>query len=326
LDKKISSDKEKLMRTVFLGNVSTEAIKDKRAKRTLLKHLRAALKPSEGGESVGKYESIRFRSTAYSSDSGPKKATFAKKELMDTTTKNTNAYAVFTTEEAAQHVARMLNGTVILDRHLRADYLGNPARIDNRRCVFVGNLSFVDEETVEEKTEGARPKAKQPADPEEGLWQTFNKVGRVESVRVVRDQETRVSKGFAYVQFEDVNSVEAALLLNEKKFPPLLPRKLRVMRSKRTKHAGNASAKLPRFGGAREKRSFGGRNAGTRGGAPGKPNNIVFEGHRASSNTSRTKADKLRKQKKKRPTNRSARRGAAFREGGKKKGAEKGDK
>jgi nucleolar protein 12 len=35
------------------------------------------------------------------------------------------------------------------------------------------------------------------------------------------------------VQFYDENSVEAALLLDGKKFPPLLPRNLRVVRAKR---------------------------------------------------------------------------------------------
>jgi len=60
---------------------------------------------------------------------------------------------------------------------------------------------------------------------------------------VVRDPKTRVGKGFAYVQFTDENAVEAALLFNDKKFPPLLPRKIRVVRAKSMKRN---SSKRPR--------------------------------------------------------------------------------
>ena len=44
---------------------------------------------------------------------------------------------------------------------------------------------------------------------------------------------------------QDENAVEAALLYNDKKFPPLLPRKLRVMRAKGMKR--NASNRGPTF-------------------------------------------------------------------------------
>ncbi|ETI25879.1 hypothetical protein G647_02656 [Cladophialophora carrionii CBS 160.54] len=305
-DKKLN-DRDKLNRTVFLGNVSTEAIKIKHAKRTLTRHLRSVLKTPAQGKRPGKFESIRFRSTAYAAKSGPKKATYAKKELMDATTTSTNAYAVFTTEAAAQHVAKTLNGSVVLDRHLRVDYLARPLPIDHKRCVFIGNLSFVNEETQPtDGNEGRRPTAKQPADAEEGLWRTFSKCGAVESVRVVRDQETRVSKGFAYVQFKDENSVEAALLMNDKKFPPMLPRKLRVMRARKTKV--KSSSRLPSGGKLPSKSSF------ARGRA-GKP--LVFEGHRASEGGGKkgkpqSLKDRKRERNKKRPDSESARRSVNF--------------
>ncbi|KAK4939943.1 Nucleolar protein 12 [Elasticomyces elasticus] len=310
-----SDDEDKVKRTVFLGNVSTEAIKSKSARKTLIQHLESGLKVSTDGQSQGKFDSIRFRSTAYVSSSGPKKATFAKKELMDETTVSTNAYAVFSTEEATRRVASKLNGTIVLDRHLRADYLGSPSKIDHKRCVFIGNLSFVNQETnPEEDADGnkRRPTAKQPADAEEGLWRAFSKVGKVESVRVVRDQETRVSKGFAYVQFENENSVEAALLMNEKKFPPMLPRKLRVMRAKKTKQStapNGRPADRPeeRMKGSAASRSRSAPRSGQR--KPG----VVFEGYRASSTT---KTNLAKKRHKKRPDTRSSRRGAAYKASG----------
>lgn len=231
----------KANRTVFLGNVSTAAISSKSSRKALLTHLASffdELPAAIEGEKH-KVESLRFRSTPYAT-AIPKKAAFAKKELMDATTKSTNAYVVYSTEKLAREAVKHLNGSIVLGRHLRADSVAHPAKIDNRRCVFVGNLGFVDDESNiqeanEEEGREKRKRGKEPADIEEGLWRTFSKSGKVESVRVIRDSTTRVGKGIAYVQFEDENSVEAALLLDEKKFPPMLPRKLRVSRAKAPK-------------------------------------------------------------------------------------------
>ncbi len=198
---------EKASRTVFLANISTMAIKSKAARRTLIGHLESFGSALPKREVAHKVESLRFRSTAFSSNGLPKKAAYAKKDLMDSTTKGTNAYAVYSTPLAAKEAVKRLNGTVVLDRHLRVDGLAHPAKVDHRRCVFVGNLCFVDDETsinAAEDEENQKPvrKGKEPADAEEGLWRLFGKAGVVESVRVIRDSATRVGKGFAYVQFE----------------------------------------------------------------------------------------------------------------------------
>lgn len=237
---KDNAEVEKAARTIFVSNVSTLAITSKSTKKALLAHLSTHLpsltSPADNHTPQHKIESIRFRSVAFSTPV-PKKAAFAKKELMDSTTKSTNAYVVYSTALAAREAARRLNGTVILDRHIHVDEVAHPAKIDHRRCIFVGNLGFVDDETnVNDAEEGNRKrKHKQPGDAEEGLWRTFSKCGTVESVRVPRDAKTRVGKGFAYVQFKDENAVEAALLYNDKRFPPMLPRKLRVVRAKAEK-------------------------------------------------------------------------------------------
>lgn len=262
-DKK-SNELDKANRTVFLSNVSIEAVNSKRAKRTLLAHLASALdKDAKPSQSV---ESLRFRSVPFATSAIPKRAAFITKATMEATTHSANAYAVYSTPAAARTACKKLNSTVVLDRHLRVDSVAHPAEVDHRRCVFVGNLGFVDDETVlnvkldedgKEKTE-KRKRTRVPMDVEEGLWRTFGQhAGKVESVRVVRDQATRVGKGIAYVQFyvsilsegartraasrrwcanrsisQDGNSVESALLLNGKKFPPMLPRDLRVSRCK----------------------------------------------------------------------------------------------
>ena len=205
---------EQAARTVFLGNVSSCAITSKSAKKTLMTHLSSFLATfpttAAANDTPHKLESLRFRSVAFSS-SVPKKAAFARKDIMDSTTKSTNAYAVYSTKTASREAALRLNGTVVLDRHLRVDEVAHPSQTDHRRCVFVGNLGFVDDASAmdagmaEADGQKRKPKKGPPGDVEEGLWREFGKVGKVESVRVVRDAKTRVGKGFAYVQFEVSN-------------------------------------------------------------------------------------------------------------------------
>ncbi|RSM13911.1 Nucleolar protein 12 [Fusarium oligoseptatum] len=229
-----SSDLEKAARTVFLANVSTEAISSKTAKKTLMAHLSSILEKDASPPQT--IESIRFRSVAFAGGSLPKRAAYITKSLMDATTKSANAYVVYSTVTAAREAVAKLNGTQVLDRHLRVDSVAHPSPTDHRRCVFVGNLGFVDDETIlATNSDGdttQKKRNKTPSDIEEGLWRTFSTQGKVENVRVVRDSKTRVGKGIAYVQFYDANDVEAALLLDDKKFPPMLPRKLRVTRAK----------------------------------------------------------------------------------------------
>lgn len=197
------SEVEKASRTVFLGNVSTEAISSKQAKKTLMAHLSSVL--DEKDTPPQKLESIRFRSVAFSTGSMPKRAAYITKSLMDATTKSANAYAVFSSPAAVRKVVAELNGTEVLDRHIRVDSIAHPSPMDHRRCVFVGNLGFVDDETVvntdKEGKTVEKKRNKIPSDIEEGLWRTFGKKGKVENVRVVRDPKTRIGKGFAYVQF-----------------------------------------------------------------------------------------------------------------------------
>lgn len=367
------SDVERASRTVFLGNVSSEAISDKKAKKTLMTHLSSALDPNDSPPQ--KLESLRFRSVAFSTGSMPKRAAYITKSLMSATTKSSNAYAVFSSTAAARRVVSELNGSEVLGRHIRVDSVAHPSPMDHRRCIFVGNLGFVDDEMVL-NTDGdgktvEKKRTKVPADVEEGLWRTFSKQGKVENVRVVRDPKTRVGKGFAYVQFyvsfisapstehssranrvQDGNDVESALLLDGKKFPPMLPRALRVTRAKDPRKtalaqeranakahasdkqaargtgyrpkitpeqqaaAGRAGKLLGRAGAAHMHRS-------SKGGAPngsaldGKktPEQIVFEGRRASSKDGRPKDLKFGKKgkgKKTRPMHRGARRAAEW--------------
>ncbi|CRL29257.1 Splicing factor, CC1-like [Penicillium camemberti] len=335
---------EKSNRTVFLGNVSTEAIRSKTAKKTLLRHLASFCSTLPESTGPHKIESIRFRSVAFASGGGiPKRASFAKREILDETTPSTNAYAVYTTLLAARKAPAALNGTIVLDRHLRVDSLAHPAEIDHKRCVFVGNLSFIDSETPEEDEKtGKKKKVRAPADIEEGLWRIFNAhtggkdkkaiKKNVEFVRVIRDSTTRVGKGFAYVQFYDGNGVEESLPLNGKNFPPMLPRKLRVTRARKvakkrepsgpeTKKSrvdeaqktmqGRANRLLGRAGAAKVKADANSTIAG---------NSFVFEGHRATEGSSSIKMKQKSRGSKAKRESRSSKRAAAYKAAGGRRG------
>jgi nucleolar protein 12 len=146
---------------------------------------------------------------------------------------------------------------------------------------------------------------------------------------------------------QNPNAVEAALLFNDKKFPPLLPRKLRVSRAKSIKRNAKSGGDHPTNRSVRdrqgmsfapkmsaEERSMQGRagkllgRAGAaqlrRGGGPGnglaqsirKPENFVFEGHRASSKQGNSGLKLGKAGGKKKGISRSRKRAQAWKAGG----------
>merc|ERR1712232_913001 len=94
-------------------------------------------------------------------------------------------------------VVRAVNNLQADDTHvLRADGCGTQSvlnKFDRKRSVFIGNLP-------QRATEADIRKAMNPA-------------ATVDSVRLVRDKQTKECKGFAFVRFTDRWSVKAALNL-----------------------------------------------------------------------------------------------------------------
>ncbi len=112
--------------------------------------------------------------------------------------------------EAARLAAEVCNGSTFMDRVLRVDLVGgtsSPDRGDSvdgdpKSSVFVGNLDFGSKEEdlrvfFETLVTGERgPPAdndEQDGDVKLPMWVT--------RVRIVRDKESQLGKGFAYVQF-----------------------------------------------------------------------------------------------------------------------------
>lgn len=153
--------------------------------------------------------------------------------------------------------------------------------------------------------------------------------------------------------------MEAALLFNEKKYPPMLPRVLRVVRAKAVKKTANASQpnvkrpkaqsngqiynpKMPgeeaslhgragrllgRAGAAKLRKGASGANgmpmgkrgsASAFGGIARTPENIIFEGYRASAKSGKPKDLKMGGKKGK-PAGRGAKRASAWKKNGGKK-------
>uniref|UniRef100_A0A8D0AHU7 RNA binding motif protein 34 n=1 Tax=Sander lucioperca TaxID=283035 RepID=A0A8D0AHU7_SANLU len=99
-----------------------------------------------------------------------------------------NAYVVFKDEDG---VSRANGMEIEKDFHIRVDRVTDNSAHDHKRSVFVGNLSF----EIKELT----------------FRRHFEKCGPVEAVRLVRDQNSGLGKGFGYVLFESVGEKQQSV-------------------------------------------------------------------------------------------------------------------
>ncbi|PBK97179.1 hypothetical protein ARMGADRAFT_1026761 [Armillaria gallica] len=143
--------------------------------------------------------------------------------------------------EAARLAADVCNGSTFMDRVLRVDLVGGTSSQDRgdsvdgdpKSSVFVGNLDFGSKEEdlrvfFETLVTGERGP---PADNDEQDGDVKKSPMWVTRVRIVRDKESQLGKGFAYVQFADRQCVDEVLVLEEAKLK-FAKRKLRVQRCK----------------------------------------------------------------------------------------------
>ncbi len=230
--KKNRDTPEKLLRTVFVGNVSS-LVNDK-ANLSMFKAL---------FKECGEIESIRFRSIALAKPM-PRKIGYITKQF-NTNRDTFNAYVVYKTAEQAAVAVEALNGTLFLEKHLRVDRCLTTLNVSNndpeatgvsgktkaekkmdaKRCVFVGNLDYRIED--------------------EALYQHFQVCGDIEYVRIIRDRATGMGKGFGYVCFQDAASTVLALELNNEK---LNDRELRVTECSMKLSIASSDKKINRSG------------------------------------------------------------------------------
>ncbi|CAI4051266.1 hypothetical protein N7582_005157 [Saccharomyces uvarum] len=306
---------EKAERTVFIGNILSTVITSKKVYKEF-KKLFGTSPAAETEESDNDdekddakkdssnpfaIESIRFRSISFD-EALPRKVAFVQQKFHKSRD-TVNAYIVYKNKSAVRQICSRLNGTLLQDHHLRVDAVAHPAPHDNKRSIFVGNLDF--------------------EEIEESLWKHFESCGDIEYVRIIRDSKTNVGKGFAYVQFKDLQSVNKALLLNEKpmksqkqededsKKPAKKARKLRVSRCKNMKRGTTVGAGLDRNGLTDSQRTKAGRAKKVLGKADRATlgQEITIEGQRAKKGEGSTH---LKKRKQRSPTGRVTQRSIAF--------------
>ncbi|XP_056266649.1 RNA-binding protein 34-like [Pseudoliparis swirei] len=204
---KASKEEEvvKEKRTVFVGNLPISC-----SKKTL-----TALFRDEGS-----IESIRFRSVVREDPLMSRKVAVIQRRIHPKT-QSLNAYVVFH-DEATVAKALERNGMEIeKDFHIRVDRVTegpSGASHDHKRSVFVGNLSFEIKELA--------------------FRRHFEECGPVDAVRLVRDQNSGLGKGFGYILFESADSVQLALELDGSK---LDGRPVRVKRAERQKNNTDAA-------------------------------------------------------------------------------------
>ncbi|KAF1615725.1 RNA-binding protein 34, partial [Eudyptes chrysolophus] len=189
--KKKVADETVNRRTVFVGNLPVNCT---------VQVLKSLFK------GYGQIKSIRFRSLVPAEDTLSKKLA-AIKHKVHPNAKFVNAYVVFK-EECDAIKALNENGTEIASGfHIRVDIASKTSSHDNKRSVFLGNLSYdIGDDAVREH---------------------FSVCGGVVAVRIVRDRKTGLGKGFGYVLFENTDAVHLALKLNDSL---LMGRKVRVKR------------------------------------------------------------------------------------------------
>ncbi|KFQ73123.1 RNA-binding protein 34, partial [Phoenicopterus ruber ruber] len=194
-------------RTVFVGNLPVDCTVQ--ALKSLFKE-------------YGQIKSIRFRSLVPAEDTLSKKLAGIKRKVHPNA-KFINAYVVFK-EECDAIKALNENGTEIASGfHIRVDIASKKSSHDNKRSVFLGNLSYdISDDAVREH---------------------FSVCGGVIAVRIVRDRKTGLGKGFGYVLFENTDAVHLALELNDS---VLMGRKIRVKRCGEKWKAPQKSPNQPR--------------------------------------------------------------------------------
>ncbi|KAJ8521664.1 hypothetical protein ONZ45_g1664 [Pleurotus djamor] len=132
--------------------------------------------------------------------------------------------------EIARVVAEKADGVSFMEHVLRVDVTGqtNKTEGDPKLSVFVGNLDFATkEEDLRAYFEGVVASERGPP-PESTSGKPNTWVTRV---RLIRDKETQLGKGFGYVQFLERECVDELLALEEGKLK-FAKRKLRVQRCK----------------------------------------------------------------------------------------------
>ncbi|XP_056135436.1 RNA-binding protein 34 [Lampris incognitus] len=219
----------KTKRTVFVGNLPPSC-----TKKTLQLLFR----------DKGAIESIRFRSVVREDPSMSRKLAAITRKVHPKKS-SINAYVVFKEEEGVTGALERNGLEIEHGFHIRVDRVTKASSHDHKRSIFVGNLSF-------ELTD-------------EALRQHFVECGKVEAVRIIRDANSGMGKGFGYVLFEDADSVQLALKLDGSKLEGRSVRVRRSVKKQKQTAPGKEATRNTGKGPTKDRTGTEGRGGDTRG-------------------------------------------------------------
>ncbi|OWZ05583.1 RNA-binding protein, partial [Phytophthora megakarya] len=191
--KELTDEELKSRRTVFVGNVSLDA-----TQKDIKNHFSVC----------GKVESVRLRHLPIAGcavdQAGNQKLMMkvcANKKILTTAKDNCNAYVTFV-DESSVEAAIKLNGTTLVQKKIRVDHA--EPEIDPRRSIFVGNVPF--KCTDDQMLQFFMKRLRTDEEPEPVL-----------NVRLIRDRESGLGKGFGYLLLKTPGLVAKTLALSNLK-------------------------------------------------------------------------------------------------------------
>ncbi|WVQ74621.1 hypothetical protein IAR50_004222 [Cryptococcus sp. DSM 104548] len=242
-----------------------------RAKREKLRTAAWRKKDDKDNEAVDEHK-------VYIDAKGKRKVAFIKKDFHPDID-SCNAYVVFghphpnrsanvapvmNPYDAAAEIISSANASTFLSRTLRFDAVRLPSSVglasatnalskrdawlpsnaDPKKSLFVGGLDYAAKEEDLRVYFEELVKAERGQNKEAGKWVT--------GVRIVRDKETQLGKGFAYVHFSDRESVDEVLAMDKDKIK-FAKRKLRVQPCKTLPSSNTLNNTIKKLGSAATK-------------------------------------------------------------------------
>ncbi|KAM7541330.1 hypothetical protein Aperf_G00000026748 [Anoplocephala perfoliata] len=185
-------EKERLVRTVFVGNLPAWITKE-----ILKKLFKSALRNSEIDLTKCNVESVRIRGavpTTGGTSNQARKRSSIQHEFAAGDKHTLIGFVVLTSKVGIPAILKLnghfltpKNGSSDLGRHIRVDVCCRQ-KYNNRNSVFIGNLPF--------------------STNEEEVRSLFLPFGAIKGVRLIRDKSTGAVKGIGFVEFEDQTSVQ----------------------------------------------------------------------------------------------------------------------
>ncbi|KAI3383593.1 hypothetical protein SNEBB_007832 [Seison nebaliae] len=179
--KKKNIPKERTTNTIFIGNVSTP--------HTTSDDLIKLFKQ------FGKIVSARLRMAIPEKETVSKKVAVMRNELNPNVTVQCG-YIKFEKKDSCEKAVEKSGDLFLHDHHLFVDFADKkPDNDDNETSLFIGSLPF---DVTEEE-----------------IYNRFIQYGHIKHIRLIRDKQTGIGKGFGFIKFSTKEETKKILETNE---------------------------------------------------------------------------------------------------------------